>query len=153
MNYGLALSLKAEKHLEALQAERNLSSSAARNSSSEGSVHPPEGGYGMQYQRRDGEDDGIVTEVPASDDSREDLEEKALNMAIDEVFEESGSRWRPWAANGRSCRLGEIVLLCDSDTIIPQVCLALQILLFCTHCHSLRTVLETLLVSSQKIRR
>ena len=52
-----------------------------------------------------------------------DLEEKALDMAIKEVFAESGGRFRPWAANGRSIRLGEIVLLVDSDTLVPEVSL------------------------------
>jgi len=53
----------------------------------------------------------------------EDLEEKALGMAIEEMWEESGRRWRPWAANGRATRIGEIVLLVDSDTVVPEDCL------------------------------
>jgi hypothetical protein len=53
----------------------------------------------------------------------EDLEERALGMAIEEVWEESGRRWRPWAANGRSIRVGEIVLIVDSDTVVPEDCL------------------------------
>ena len=41
-----------------------------------------------------------------------DLEEKALSMAIEEVWEEDTSerKLRPWAANGRSCRVGEVRL-------------------------------------------
>ena len=53
----------------------------------------------------------------------EDLEEKALGLAIHETWEESGQKWRPWAANGRATRIGEIVLIVDSDTVVPVDCL------------------------------
>ena len=53
----------------------------------------------------------------------EDLEEKALGLAIQEIWEESGQKWRPWAANGRATRIGEIVLVVDSDTVVPEDCL------------------------------
>jgi len=59
------------------------------------------------------------TGVPLDDD----LEERALGMAIEETWEESGRRWRPWAANGRATRIGEILLLVDSDTVVPEDCL------------------------------
>lgn len=55
--------------------------------------------------------------------TKDDLEEKALNLAVEEEFEESGRKWRPWAANARSIRVGEIVLIVDSDTIVPEDCL------------------------------
>ena len=84
MNYGLALSLKLEKHLAALLAE-----SASRG-------------------------------VDAEDE--DNLEDKAMEMAIEEVYEESGRRWKPWACNGKSLRLGEVILIVDSDTIVPEVC-------------------------------
>ncbi|ETW75437.1 hypothetical protein HETIRDRAFT_331125 [Heterobasidion irregulare TC 32-1] len=83
MNYGLALSRKAEQHLLAIQAqeqEQALRASVA-------------------------------------------MEERALMAAVEEVYEESGRRWRPWAKNGRACRLGEIILLVDSDTVVPEDCL------------------------------
>ena len=48
-----------------------------------------------------------------------DLEEKALALAI-EVYQASGRKWRPWAANGRACRVGEIVLIVGSDTVVPE---------------------------------
>ncbi|KAL7277979.1 hypothetical protein ACG7TL_007932 [Trametes sanguinea] len=81
MNYGLALSLKLEKHLLALEA------------------------------------------AGAQDTPEECLEDRALKMAIEETFEESGRRWRPWACNGKSLRVGEIILIVDSDTIVPEDCL------------------------------
>ncbi|KAJ3534694.1 hypothetical protein NM688_g7097 [Phlebia brevispora] len=84
MNYGLALSLKLEKHLAAMVAE-----ASAR-----------------------GED--------IDDDDK--LEDRALQMAVEETYVESGHRWRPWASNGKSLRLGEIILLVDSDTVVPEDC-------------------------------
>ena len=84
MNYGLALSLKLEKHLAALLAE-----SASRG-------------------------------VDAEDE--DNLEDKALEMAIEAVYEESGRRWKPWACNGKSLRLGEVILIVDSDTLVPEDC-------------------------------
>ncbi|OSX62224.1 hypothetical protein POSPLADRAFT_1142647 [Postia placenta MAD-698-R-SB12] len=82
MNYGLKLSLLAEKHLDALQTQEK--------------ERGPRSSRG----------------------SRE-----ALQLAIDEVYEASGRRFRPWAANGRACRVGEIILIVDSDTIVPEDCL------------------------------
>ncbi|KAI0746494.1 glycosyl transferase family group 2-domain-containing protein [Daedaleopsis nitida] len=139
MNYGLSLSLKAEKHLADLLArEKAMRGQENRNSGS--ILGGPHGvnedmRFGMQYQNHDGEDQGVVNQGfgqrvrAASDagsgslDEWEDLEEKALQMAIDDVYEASGRRFRPWAANGRACRLGEIVLIVDSDTIVPEDCL------------------------------
>jgi Glycosyl transferase family group 2 len=50
------------------------------------------------------------------------LEDKAMNLALEEMFEETGGRWKPWASNGKSVRVGEIILLVDSDTIVPEDC-------------------------------
>ncbi|KAH8096816.1 glycosyl transferase family group 2-domain-containing protein [Cristinia sonorae] len=129
MNYGLALSLLAEKHLETLLAQKSRdparhSLAGSSNESSGQESHQ----YGMQYQNHDGNDQGIV-EVPlngaaaAKASELEDLEERALQMAIDETYEASGNRFRPWAANGRAIRMGEIVLIVDSDTVVPEDCL------------------------------
>ncbi|KAI0764189.1 glycosyl transferase family group 2-domain-containing protein [Trametes elegans] len=41
------------------------------------------------------------------DTAEEYLEDRALRLAIEETFAESGGRWRPWAANGKSLRLAE----------------------------------------------
>ncbi|KAJ7829002.1 glycosyl transferase family group 2-domain-containing protein [Mycena olivaceomarginata] len=79
MNYGLALSLKLEKHLAVLEAEG------------------------------------------ASEDD-ECLEDQAMHLAVEELYEESGRRHRPWACNGKSLRVGEIILIIDSDTIVPEDC-------------------------------
>ncbi|KAI0364861.1 hypothetical protein BV20DRAFT_812457 [Pilatotrama ljubarskyi] len=84
MNYGLALSLKMEKHILALEAAAAADSAA---------------------------------------DHEANLEDRALEMAIEEVFEESGNKWRPWACNGKSLRMGDFILIVDSDTIVPEDCL------------------------------
>ncbi|KAF7311950.1 hypothetical protein MIND_00206600 [Mycena indigotica] len=80
MNYGLALSLRLEKHLAALEAS------------------------------------GAV------DTDSECLEDRAMQMAVEEIYEESGRRHRPWACNGKSLRVGEIILIIDADTIVPEDC-------------------------------
>jgi hypothetical protein len=157
MNYGLELSLKAERHLETLvaranaQAERGQTPTLAELggapsapalagghghhrmslASSDGRSFTGSGLYGIQYQNRDGDDHGIISAAWAALGSGdgdtpmigEDLEERALGMAIEEMYEESGRRWRPWAANGKATRLGEYVLIVDSDTVVPEDCL------------------------------
>ncbi|KAJ7850350.1 glycosyl transferase family group 2-domain-containing protein [Mycena leptocephala] len=80
MNYGLALSLRLEKHLAALEA------------------------------------------AGVTEDDGECLEDKAMHLAVEEVYEESGKKHRPWACNGKSLRVGEIILIIDSDTIVPEDC-------------------------------
>lgn len=62
-----------------------------------------------------------TSNMAVADDGSGSVEEKALQMAIEEVWEESGRRHRPWAANGRATRMGEVVLLVDSDTVVPEV--------------------------------
>ncbi|THG96109.1 hypothetical protein EW026_g5663 [Hermanssonia centrifuga] len=84
MNYGLALSLKLEKHMANLIAEA--------------------ASHGDEI------------------DDEDNIEEKALQLAIEETFEESGGKFRPWANNARSLRLGELILIIDSDTIVPEDC-------------------------------
>jgi len=49
------------------------------------------------------------------------LEEKALEMAIEEMYETTGRKWKPWASNARALRVGDIILLVDSDTVVPEV--------------------------------
>ncbi|KAI0739937.1 glycosyl transferase family group 2-domain-containing protein [Daedaleopsis nitida] len=81
MNYGLALSLKLEEHLAALEAQG------------------------------------------AEDTVEDPLEDRALQLALDDMCAESGGRWRPWANNAKSLRVGELILIVDSDTIVPEDCL------------------------------
>jgi hypothetical protein len=51
----------------------------------------------------------------------ESLEDRAMRMAADEVFEESGRKFMPWCSNGKSLRVGEIILIIDADTVVPEV--------------------------------
>ncbi|KAI0300105.1 glycosyl transferase family group 2-domain-containing protein [Multifurca ochricompacta] len=102
MNYALELSRKAERHLKDMIAagESALAMSTRVSLSGEGS------GSSEDEQA-----------LPLS------LEDRALVHAIEETWEESGKRWKPCAKNGRACRIGEIVLLVDSDTVVPEDCL------------------------------
>ncbi|KAJ6542316.1 glycosyl transferase family group 2-domain-containing protein [Mycena vulgaris] len=50
------------------------------------------------------------------------LEDNAMRLAVEKMYEESGWRHRPWASNGKSLRIGEIILLIDADTIVPEDC-------------------------------
>ncbi|KAG5715153.1 hypothetical protein E4T56_gene20949, partial [Termitomyces sp. T112] len=50
------------------------------------------------------------------------LEDRAMRMAAEQVFEESGNRFKPWCSNGKSIRIGEIILIIDSDTVVPEDC-------------------------------
>jgi hypothetical protein len=100
MNYALALSRKAERHLsEMIATGETANGMSARVSLS-------------------GEGSGSSEDEHAFPVS---LEERALMRAVEETWEESGKRWRPWAKNGKACRVGEIVLLVDSDTVVPEV--------------------------------
>ncbi|KAJ7076004.1 glycosyl transferase family group 2-domain-containing protein [Mycena belliarum] len=166
MNYGLELSLKAERHLEALVASAGLgdphaaptlaelgADGPARDSALGGlpaRVHThrmsgmsgASGGgetrsftgarqYGMQYLNREGDDMAPVAGLAGGGGwgdglggvSGEELEERALGLAIEEMYEETGRRYPPWAANGKATRLGEYVLIVDSDTVVPEDCL------------------------------
>ncbi|KAF8577758.1 hypothetical protein K439DRAFT_1639454 [Ramaria rubella] len=49
-------------------------------------------------------------------DAELELEERALRMAVEETNGEA------WAAGGRALRVGEIILLVDSDTLVPEDC-------------------------------
>ena len=66
-----------------------------------------------------------LVELQASgvSDELECLEDQALKLAVEEMYEEGGRRFKPWAANGRSLRVGEVILIVDSDTIVPEDCL------------------------------
>lgn len=62
-------------------------------------------------------------EAEGAEDNGDDcLEDQAMRMAQEEMYEESGQRWKPRCANGKSLRVGQIILIIDSDTIVPEVC-------------------------------
>ncbi|KDR73048.1 hypothetical protein GALMADRAFT_746548 [Galerina marginata CBS 339.88] len=58
---------------------------------------------------------------PHTDDDMS-LEDKALELAIEETYEATGRKWKPWAKNARSLRIGDVILIVDSDTIVPEDC-------------------------------
>ncbi|PBK61701.1 hypothetical protein ARMSODRAFT_1025432 [Armillaria solidipes] len=129
MNYGLSLSLKVENHLDHLMVSRPpqayyrrasvATSHAMSEFGSNAHLGTHGGTYGMQYLGKDGDDMSRMLDMEGDEDS----EEMALQMAMEQVYDESGSRFRPWAAFGKGMRIGEIILLVDSDTIVPEDCL------------------------------
>lgn len=60
--------------------------------------------------------------VSGASDEFECLEDQAMKLAVEEMHVESGRRFKPWAANGKSLRVGEVILIIDSDTIVPDDC-------------------------------
>ncbi|KAJ3993811.1 glycosyl transferase family group 2-domain-containing protein [Lentinula boryana] len=56
------------------------------------------------------------------------IEERALQLAIEQIYQESGTAkkevvyHRPWAGGARSLRVGEIILIIDADTVVPEDC-------------------------------
>ncbi|KAG6856108.1 hypothetical protein H0H87_007360 [Tephrocybe sp. NHM501043] len=67
----------------------------------------------------------IALETSGSYDANlgsDSLEDKALELAIEEMYQATGQKWKPWAKNARSIRMGEVVLIVDSDTIVPEDC-------------------------------
>lgn len=63
-----------------------------------------------------------LIESGAEDALDESLEDRAMKMAQEEMYEETGRKFRPWCANGKSLRVGEIILIIDSDTVVPEDC-------------------------------
>ena len=117
MNYALQLSLKLERHLETLANEEKPGPRLATYYRS-----------GTSKSRRFslGTSDGTEPATEGSNESEEmALEDRALLMAVEETHEAAGKRegFKPWAANGRAMRIGEIILLVDSDTVVPEDCL------------------------------
>ena len=108
MNHGLELSLKLERHLAALEAagevngDEEAAAALTTTTTSWGGEEDASGGGGAGM--------GMC------------LEDRALELAVEETWRESGERWRPLAANGRSIRIGEIILIVDSDTVVPEDC-------------------------------
>ena len=60
----------------------------------------------------------------AEDTLDECLEDRAMKMAAEEMYEETEKRWKPLCSNGKSIRVGEIILIIDSDTVVPEVSVA-----------------------------
>ena len=114
MNYALQLSLKLERHLESLS-----------NQEKAGTPRP-----GTYYQSGTprfslGTSEGPAHSTEGSENDDLTLEDRALSLAVEEIHEAAGRRegFKPWAANGRAMRVGEIILLVDSDTVVPEDCL------------------------------
>lgn len=133
MNYALRLSLRLEKHLADLQVQEREKERAGTPLHGGNGLAPPTpaaslaalrysavGGsiFGLDlHGSPKGSDDGSGTTLEPFN-----LEDRALQMAVEEASAATGGAHRPWAGNGKACRMGEIVLLVDSDTRVPADC-------------------------------
>ncbi|KAJ6479644.1 glycosyl transferase family group 2-domain-containing protein [Mycena sanguinolenta] len=129
MNYGLALSLKMEAHLARLEAEEAEASVAAPQNAYQPHQHSPTHASfphsrlsSPLHSRVQLPDIGEGEKTGAGEEEYECLEDKALALAVEEVYEATGRRFKPWARNGRALRVGEVILIVDSDTIVPEDC-------------------------------
>ncbi|KAJ4464941.1 glycosyl transferase family group 2-domain-containing protein [Lentinula aciculospora] len=128
MNYGLALSIAMEQQLAKLIAD-TPSPNNSNNSTSSSS------------ELRESSRPNTNTSGPSSSrsfESIDSLEERALQLAIEQIYQESGTAkkvidesgkeaeemvyHRPWAGGARSLHVGEIILIIDADTIVPEDC-------------------------------
>lgn len=112
MNYALQLSLRLEKNLETLVNQEKPG------------VRPPTYNQSRSRKFSVGTIDGAEPSTDGTESDEMALEDRALLMAVEQVHEEAGKRvgFKPWASNGRAMRIGEIVLLVDSDTVVPEDC-------------------------------
>ncbi|KAJ3818987.1 glycosyl transferase family group 2-domain-containing protein [Lentinula raphanica] len=126
MNYALALSIAMEQQLVKLiaDASRPSNSNDSTTSSSEHASRPSTGTSNAPSQPRF--------------DNIDSLEERALQLAVEQIYQESGTvkkvvdesgketeevvYHRPWAGGARSLRVGEIILIIDADTVVPEDC-------------------------------
>ncbi|RDB26851.1 hypothetical protein Hypma_005327 [Hypsizygus marmoreus] len=134
---GLALSLKLEHHLQRLLTDAHIallkpggvpdpSTNASTNPNPNASTTqlPVQPATNANTSNIPGVNTSNTTNIPGVNmHNALSLEDQALALAIEEVWEESGRRHRPWACNGRATRMGEIVLIVDSDTVVPEDCL------------------------------
>jgi cellulose synthase/poly-beta-1,6-N-acetylglucosamine synthase-like glycosyltransferase len=132
MNYALKISLKLEKHLARFQSDESALSQARAASqlnralklqqqaqdALEGNANDPNANSDMM-----GWSNALAAAAVEEEDGEEAIEDLALKAACEEIYKESGDRFRPWAQHGRALRVGEIILIVDSDTIVPEDCL------------------------------
>jgi len=77
--------------------------------------------YGLNISLKLEKSLDLLLQDGVEDTTDECVEDRALKKALQEVFEDSGNKFMPWGSNGKSLRMGEIILIVDSDTIVPEV--------------------------------
>jgi len=135
MNYALKISLKLEKHLAKFQSDENALNNAMTASQLNRALKLQQDAQEALEANNESGDGGAmgwmsalaaaaaVQEREQEEDDEDSLEDLALKAACEEVYTETGNRFRPWASHGRALRVGEIILIVDSDTIVPEDCL------------------------------
>ncbi|CAG7848461.1 SubName: Full=Uncharacterized protein {ECO:0000313/EMBL:CCA73139.1} [Serendipita indica DSM 11827] len=112
MNYALKISLKLEEHLARFLSDERAVANARMQAQ-----------LAKAAEREQGITNGHSAWADEEEEGEESLEELALRAAMDEVYAESGNRFQPWGAGGKALRVGELILIVDSDTIVPEDCL------------------------------
>jgi hypothetical protein len=133
MNYALKISLKLEQHLAKFQSDENALNNARTASQLNRALSLQQDAQEALEGNRESGDGGATgwtstfaaaaVQGRGEEDGEESMEDLALKAACEEVYTETGNRFRPWASHGRALRVGEIILLVDSDTIVPEDCL------------------------------
>lgn len=105
MNYGLDTCLRTERSLRVLVEQEEA---------------------GEHHSVHAADDKGSSASSVREKPETKSLEERALEMALEEIYEESGKKHKGWGGNARSLRIGELILICDADTIVTEVCFFLS---------------------------
>jgi hypothetical protein len=75
-----------------------------------------------QLEIERGEKASLADSTSSTDDGGgKDIEKRALRLAVEEIYEGSGRRFKRWAHNAKGLRMGEVTLIVNSDTIDPEV--------------------------------
>jgi len=63
-----------------------------------------------------------ATDTILPDGTTEYVEDQTMKLAQEDIFAETEGKFKPLCANGKSLRMGEIILIIDSDTVVPVDC-------------------------------
>lgn len=63
-----------------------------------------------------------ATDTILPDGTTEYVEDRAMKLAQEEMIAETEGKFKPLCANAKSLRMGEIILIIDSDTVVPLDC-------------------------------
>ena len=76
----------------------------------------------LEIERGDDSEASLAHSASTDDDGGKNIEEQALLLTSEEIYEESGRRrFEPRANNAEAPRMGEVILIVDSDTIVREV--------------------------------
>ena len=68
-----------------------------------------------------GDEASLAYSASTDDDGGKHIEEQALRLTSEEIYDKSARRFKGWAYDAKALRMGEVILIVDSDTIVPEV--------------------------------